>query len=307
MLHQSALAKAGTNKLFKPKKTYRMGGRGGRSSLTAGTNHPSGVMTYFNLKDFDKKKDTVTLTYMSMAGDTLQSYSTGSKKKKLKAKKGGNMFAWNTRIDGAERLDGMILWWASLDGPQAVPGNYKVSLNVNGDVQTETFEIVANPNAEATVADMQKQHDFISDVNTSVDRAHQSIKKIRKINKQLKSFTAQYKDDPRTEALREKAKTMQEEFGKIEKELYQTKNRSGQDPLNFPIKLTNKLGHLNSLVGMGDFGPTDQDVAVKNELTAAINTQLNAFDTMLDAEVSKFNEEFNSLRLDYLFVEDAKE
>ena len=100
---------------------------------------------------------------------------------------------------------------------------------------------------------------------------------------------------------------MQEEFGKIEKELYQTKNRSGQDPLNFPIKLTNKLGHLNSLVGMGDFGPTDQDVAVKNELTAAINTQLNAFDTMLDAEVSKFNEEFNSLRLDYLFVEDAKE
>lgn len=284
-----------------------MGGRGGRSSLTAGTNHPGGVMTYFNLKDFDKKKDTVTLTYMSMAGDTLQSYSTGSKKKKLKAKKGGNMFAWNTRIDGAERLDGMILWWASLDGPQAVPGNYKVSLNVNGDVQTETFEIVANPNAEATVADMQKQHDFISDVNTSVDRAHQSIKKIRKINKQLKSFTAQYKDDPRTEALREKAKTMQEEFGKIEKELYQTKNRSGQDPLNFPIKLTNKLGHLNSLVGMGDFGPTDQDVAVKNELTAAINTQLNAFDTMLDAEVSKFNEEFNSLKLDYLFVEDAKE
>jgi endonuclease/exonuclease/phosphatase family metal-dependent hydrolase len=174
-------------------------------------------------------------------------------------------------------------------------------------VQTETFEIVANPNAEATVADMQKQHDFISDVNKSVDRAHQSIKKIKKINNQLKSFTTQYKDDERTADLREKAKTMQEEFGKIEKELYQTKNRSGQDPLNFPIKLTNKLGHLNSLVGMGDFGPTDQDVAVKNELTAAINAQLDAFDTMLDAEVTKFNDEFNSLKLDYLFVEDAKE
>ncbi len=309
MLHQSAFAKAGTNKLFKPKPTYRMGGNGGKSSLTAGTNHPAGVMTYFNLKDFDTKKDTVTLSYMTMAGDTLKSFSTGAKKKgeKLKAKKGGNMFAWNTRTDGAEKLDKMILWWASLDGPKAVPGNYKVSLNVNGEVQTETFEIVANPNAEATVADMQKQHDFISDVNKSVDRAHQSIKKIKKINNQLKSFTTQYKDDERTADLREKAKTMQEEFGKIEKELYQTKNRSGQDPLNFPIKLTNKLGHLNSLVGMGDFGPTDQDIAVKNELTAAINTQLDAFDTMLDAEVTKFNDEFNSLKLDYLFVEDAKE
>ena len=309
MLHQSAFAKAGTNKLFKPKPTYRMGGNGGKSSLTAGTNHPGGVMTYFNLKEFDTKKDTVTISYMTMAGDTLQSYSTGAKKKdeKLKAKKGGNMFAWNTRTDGAEKLDKMVLWWASLEGPKAVPGNYKVALNVNGEVQTETFEVVANPNAEATVADMQKQHDFISDVNKSVDRAHQSIKKIKKINNQLKSFTTQYKDDERTAELREKAKTMQEEFGKIEKELYQTKNRSGQDPLNFPIKLTNKLGHLNSLVGMGDFGPTDQDVAVKNELTAAINTQLDAFDTMLDAEVTKFNDEFNSLKLNYLFVEDAKE
>lgn len=282
-----------------------MGGRVGNSSLTAGTNHPSGVMTYFNLKDFDEKKDTVSLTYMTVAGDTLQSFSTGAKKKdkKLKAEKGGNLFAWDTRTDGAERLEGMILWWASLDGPKAVPGTYKVALNVNGEVQTENFEILANPNAEATVADMKAQHAFISDVNTSVDRAHQSIKKIRKINKQLKSFTEQYKDDARTATLREKAKTMQEEFGKIEKELYQTKNRSGQDPLNFPIKLTNKLGHLNSLVGMGDFGPTDQDIAVKNELTAAINTQLDAFDTMLDAEVAQFNNEFNGLKLDYLFVE----
>ncbi len=306
MLHQSAFAKANSAHLFKPKDTYRMGGGGRAGSLTEGTNHPSGVMTYFNLPSFDKKKDSVSLTYMTVAGDTLQSLSTkaADKKDQLKVKEGGNMFAWNTRTEGAERLKGMILWWASLDGPKAVPGNYKVTLNVNGKDQMQPFTILPNPNAEATIADMQQQHDFISDVNKSVDRAHQSIKKIRKINAQLKAFETQYKDDSRTAALREKAKTMQEELGKIEKELYQTKNRSGQDPLNFPIKLTNKLGHLNSLVGMGDFGPTAQDIAVKNELSAAINTQLTAFDTMLDAEVAQFNNEFNSLKLNYLFVED---
>lgn len=306
MLHQSAFAKAGTNHLFKPKDTYRMGGGSRSGSLTEGTNHPSGVMTYFNIKDFDKKKDTISLTYMTVAGDTLQSYSTGAKEKKnqLKVKKGGNLFSWNTRTDGAERLKGMILWWASLDGPKAVPGNYKVVMNVNGEAQTQSFVIKPNPNAEATIADMQRQHDFISDVNKTVDRAHQSIKKIRKINAQLKAFEAQYKDDVRTADLQEKAKTMQEAFGKIEKELYQTKNRSGQDPLNFPIKLTNKLGHLNSLVGMGDFGPTDQDIVVKNELSAAITKQLDAFDTMLDAEVAQFNTDFNNLKLKYLFVED---
>jgi len=197
----------------------------------------------------------------------------------------------------------MILWWANLNGPKAVPGNYKVTLDINGEQQTQPFKILPNPNAEATVADMQKQHDFISDINKTVDRAHQSIKKIRKINKQLRTFEKQYKEDERTADLREKAKKMRESFGKIEKELYQTKNRSGQDPLNFPIRLTNKLGHLNSLVGMGDFGPTDQDVEVKNELAAAIKKQLAAFDKMLDDEVAQFNADFNRLNLQYLFVD----
>ena len=80
----------------------------------------------------------------------------------------------------------------------------------------------------------------------------------------------QYKGNEDLKDLLEKAKTLKEDFTKIEEALYQTKNRSGQDPLNFPIRLTNKLGHLNALVGMGDFAPTDQDIAVKNELTCCL-------------------------------------
>ncbi len=307
LLHQATAVRKNTNHLFKPKDAYRMGG-GARSSksLTEGANHPSGVVTYFNIKDFDAKKDTVVLAYLNSNGDTLQMYSSFAKEKKdsLAVKKGGNMFAWNTRIDGAESLKGMILWWANLNGPKAVPGTYKVMLDINGKQQVQPFKILPNPNAEATVADMQKQYDFIEDINKTVDRAHQSIRKIRKINKQLRTFESQYKEDERTADLREKAKTMRESFGKIEKELYQTKNRSRQDPLNFPIRLTNKLGHLNSLVGMGDFAPTDQDVEVKNELTTAIKKQLTAFDKMLDDEVAQFNKDFNRLNLEYLFVDD---
>ena len=306
LLHQATSVAKNTHHLFKPKDTYRMGGGArSRKSLTEGANHPNGVMTYFNIKDFDAKKDTVVLTYLNMSGDTLQMFSSHAKEKKdsLGIKKGGNLFAWNTRIDGAESLKGMILWWANLNGPKAVPGDYKVMLDINGEQQTQSFKILPNPNAEATIADMQKQYDFIADINKTVDRAHQSIKKIRKINRQLKTFEKQYKEDERTADLREKAKKMRASFGKIEKELYQTKNRSRQDPLNFPIRLTNKLGHLNSLVGMGDFGPTDQDIEVKNELSAAIKKQLTAFDKMLDDEVAQFNADFNRLNLEYLFVD----
>lgn len=137
-----------------------------------------------------------------------------------------------------------------------------------------------------------------------MDKAHQSIKKIRAITKKLDAFTKQYKDNEATKALVEKAKTMKEGFGEIEKALYQTKNRSNQDPLNFPIRLTNKLAHLNSLVSIDDFPPTAQDIAVKNEMTTKINTQLAAFDALVAEEMKAFNAEFNNLGLEYLSIEE---
>ncbi|ALM08343.1 glycosyl hydrolase [Sediminicola sp. YIK13] len=306
VLHQLNEAKKNTNTiLYKPKDSYRTKGRAARTpSKTSGMNHPNGVITHFYLKDI-KDEDKIALTFTTMAGDTLKSYNTSAKEKdnKLTVKKGGNTFVWDTQGKGAEKLDGMILWWANLEGAKAVPGNYKVHLNVNGTNTSETFTILPDPRAEVGVADMQKQFDFVEDVNATVDRAHQSIKKIRKISTQLDAFTKQYKDNEATKDLVEKAKKMKADFESIEKALYQTQNRSGQDPLNFPIRLTNKLGHLNSLVTMDDFPPTDQDIVVKNELTAEINKELETFDTLVDTEIKAFNEAFNNLKLNYLFLE----
>ena len=200
----------------------------------------------------------------------------------------------------------MIFWWASFDGAKAVPGNYKVHLNVNGNNSSETFAILPDPRAESSVAEMQKQFDFITDINTTIENAHQSIKKIRNVTEQLNAFKEQYKDDDRTKELVEKAKAMKDKLGEVEKALYQTQNRSGQDPLNFPIKLTNKLGHLNSLVSIDDFPPTEQDIAVKNELTAKINTELNIFNEVISSELKEFNTAFNELKLNYLFIEESE-
>ncbi|RIV44493.1 WD40/YVTN/BNR-like repeat-containing protein [Flagellimonas pelagia] len=307
VLHQlNDAKKTASTILYKPRESYRTKGNvARRPSKTEGTNLANGVITHFYLKDV-ADKDSISLTYTKMNGDTLATYSTYSKEKdkKLEVKKGGNTHVWDTRGKSAERLDGMILWWANLSGPKAVPGTYKVHLNVNGKTQTEDFKILPDPRAEASVADMQKQYDFISEINETIDLAHQSIKKIRGINKKLDEFIAKYKGNDATKEVVEKAKAMKEKFGTIEKELYQTQNRSGQDPLNFPIRLTNKLGHLNSLVSMDDFPPTEQDIAVKEELSAGIKAQLADFDKLVDDEVAAFNAEFNKLNLDYLSIEE---
>lgn len=316
VLHQLDESKKNASTvLFKPKDSYRTKGMAANEpSKTSGQNLQNGVITHFLLKNYSEK-DTVQLTYTSMAGDTLALYKNHLKKdgslsgveaKKLEVKKGGNTFVWDTRGKGATKLEGMIFWWASFDGAKAVPGDYKVHLNVNGTNSSETFTILPDPRAESSVAEMQQQFDFITDINTTIENAHQSIKKIRDVTKQLNSFTEQYKDDARTKDLIEKAKVMKEKLGEVEKALYQTKNRSRQDPLNFPIKLTNKLGHLNSLVSIGDFPPTEQDIAVKNELTAKINKELQIFNEVISSELKEFNKGFNELNLNYLFIDDSK-
>lgn len=309
VLHQLNKAKgvsssAVENFLFKPKDSYRMGGRSRKGSLMTGTNHPNGVMVYFNLEDPSEKE--VTLSFLKMNNDTIKTFSSKGKKDKLSVKKGGNLFVWDTEGDGAERLDGMILWWASTDAPKAVPGTYKVVLKVGEETLTQNFTILPDQNAETNIAGMQRQFDFITDINKTVDKAHKSIKKIRKINAQLEDFQKQYKDNNNVKDLVEKAKTLSEDFSEIEKALYQTKNRSGQDPLNFPIKLTNKLAHLNSLVRMDDFPPTQQDMEVKNELTEKINEELMHFEILVSSEIKAFNEQFNALKLNYLFIEEEK-
>ncbi len=306
VLHQlDGLDKNSDMILYKPKNAYRTKGRASKEpSKTEGQNQPNGVVTYFYLKNL-AEKDSVSLSFSNMKGDTLASFKNSSKDKtkKLEVKKGGNRYVWDTKGEDVEKFDGMIFWWGSLEGAKAAPGDYKVHLSVNGKTSTKTFTILPDPRSEASLEDMQKQHDFISSVNATVDKAHKSIKKIRKINDRLDTFIKQYKDNEQTKELVEKAKKLKERFGEVEKALYQTQNKSGQDPLNFPIRLTNKLAHLNSLVSLDDFPPTDQDILVKEELTSQIDVQLKTFDELINKEIALFNEEFNTLKLKYLFVE----
>ncbi len=292
--------------LLKPKDAYRMQGGGRSGSLLSGENHPAGVQVHFYLPDYDKK-DTVALSFYNEKDKLIKTFGTHEKKSKLEVKEGANKFNWNTVYDGAEKLDGMILWWANLSGPRAVPGSYKVKLEVNGEVQEQSFEIMATPDSEASIADMQKQFDFITEVNATVDEAHKSIKNIRSFSKKLDAFNSFYGDseDAKVQEMVKMAKEMKEKFSEVEKALYQTQNRSGQDPLNFPIRLTNKLAHLNSLAQVGDYAPTDQSVQVKNELTAEINKELDKFNKILNQDIKQFNEQFRELGLDYLMVEKA--
>ena len=289
--------------LFEPKYSYRTRGRGGKTSLTEGTNLPNGVIIHYYLKNYDVEKDLVELQLKQQDGTLIKSYSTQDDKNKLNVKKGGNQFVWNTRYEGAEKIKGMIFWSASFSGAKAVPGDYKVSLIVNGKEQEQPFTILPDPRSESSVSDMQKQFDFVNKVNQTVDGAHKAIKNIRAVNKKLKDFVEQNKTDSTATALIEQAKKIQKSLTQIEETLYQTQNRSNQDPLNFPIRLTNKLGHLNRLITIDDFPPTVQDKAVRIELTAQVDITMQAYKKIINEDIIEFNKAFKKQKRDYLSIE----
>ena len=288
--------------LFKPKTSYRTRGRGGKETLTEGTNLPNGVIVHFNVKNFSPDKDELSIHFKEQDGTIIKTYKSNDENDKLEIKSGGNTFVWNTLYEGAEILDSMIFWSASFSGAKAVPGKYKVVLEKNGESQEQEFEILPDPRSEVSISQMRLQFDFVNKVNATVDKAHKAIKNIRQIRKKLEEFDSNFSENESVINLVEKAKQLNSSLTEIEKALYQTKNRSRQDPLNFPIKLTNKLGHLNSLVTSNDFPPTNQDELVRKELTVEVENHILKYQKLVSQDLKYFNEEFASLNLDYLTV-----
>ena len=291
--------------LFKPLAAYRMnGGQARRATLTMGTNHPNGVMIYYYLADKPSPKDSMELTITDQHGKTIQTFSTYAKDRehKLEPKQGSNLFVWDMMEDPAERFDGLIMWWASLSGPKAVPGNYQVTLKSLGTEQTQDFEILKDPRGTGTIADIQKQHDFLAEIRDKMTDTHRTIEDIRLVRKQMKGYEEMIKGMDQVDEIIAKMKNIDSAMTQIEEALYQTKNQSPQDPLNFPIRLNNKLAHLTTLTSGNDFPPTVQAIAVKDELIGEIDSYLNQFKQLTVADLKMLNQMIRDRTIDAIML-----
>ena len=289
--------------LYKPKNAYNLSGGNGRTSRTAGTNHSGGVSVNYYIKKV-AEKDVVSISFFDSNDHLIKKYTTKpdkeKKEEKLKVADGNNIFNWNMMHSGAESVKGMILWWASLSGPMALPGNYKVELAVNETKQTQRFNIIRNPASEATERDMKTQFDFINEINTKMTEIHKALKNVQKVRGQVGLLKKSIKDKETHKALLEYADTLVKDMTTIEETLYQTKSKSGQDPLNFPIRLNNKLAHLNSLTRIGNYAPTQQAFDFKNDIVKDIDIELKKLYSLFDARLKELNQKVKESNIDLI-------
>ena len=169
----------------------------------------------------------------------------------------------------------MILWGGGLDGPTVVPGEYQVRLTVGGKSQTRKFEVRKDPRLSTTTEDYQKRFDLHQKIRDKLTETHDAITKLRDVRDQLDAVAKRSKQVAEKDTtIATAAKALSKDLTNVEESLYQTKNKSSQDPLNYPIRLNNKLSDLTDVVNSADAPPTAQTYAVYDEIAGKIDVEL---------------------------------
>ena len=136
-----------------------------------------------------------------------------------------------------------------------------------------------------TDQDLIEQFTLARQINDRVTVANDAVLSIRGLKEQI-SARIGASGDARLRAFGE---AVSEKLTDVEGEIYQYRNRSNQDPLNYPIRLNNKLAALQSIVESGDSKPTDQAYAVFKDLSARLDRQLARFDAIVKTDLPDLN------------------
>jgi photosystem II stability/assembly factor-like uncharacterized protein len=219
---------------------------------------------------------------------------------------GLNRVNWDLRYPGATDFPGLIMWAASTRGPLAPPGTYQVRVTADGQTQTQAFAIKREPRllADVTDADLHKQFDLAMKIRDKTSQANEAVLLVRGIKPQIEDRRGKLdsKAGPTAKALDD----FETSLTAVEVEVYQVKNQSGQDPLNYPIKLNNKIAALQGVVESTDMAPTDQSLDIYQMLSGRLETELSKLNTAVKTKLPQVNQLLQKQKLPPIKVEPLK-
>jgi photosystem II stability/assembly factor-like uncharacterized protein len=254
----------------------------------AGANPPKGAVVNFNAPNVnDSTKGSVVI--MDKNKKTIREYSTSSKDSKLELNKGMNQFVWDMKYPEAEKAEGMILWNGVPPALTAPPGDYSAKVKVGTDSAEVPFKIIPDPNYKVSQEDYEAQFVFLQQVQGKYNEVQKGVKDIRTLRGQITDFTGrQGKDMPKE--VKQLSDSILKQLTAIEEKLHQTKAKSGQDVLNFPIRLNDKLSGLFDAANSGNMAPSKQSKEVFADLSRQADTELGKLKDLMNNEVKQLNQ-----------------
>jgi photosystem II stability/assembly factor-like uncharacterized protein len=198
---------------------------------------------------------------------------------------GLNRVMWNLTHRGPTTFPGIVLWGATTNGPVALPGTYQVRLTVDGETLTQPLEIRMHPLRQVSDADLREQFDLATRIRDKVSEANEAVIRIRAIKDQVKDRLTKSTEA----ALKTAGDRLTAGLTAVEEEIYQVRNQSGQDPLNFPIKINNRLASLLRAVSLGDGKPIANAEHIFKDLVTELKVQTDRLQEVLLGDVPAFN------------------
>jgi hypothetical protein len=215
----------------------------------------------------------------------------------LPNRQGLNRLTWDLRGQGVVRFPGMILWGASTNGPALPPGRYTIRLSADGETASAPLVVVRNPHiTDVTNADLAAQYAFSRRVRDRATEANRAVIAIRRVKSQLDDRLKRSSDN----ALASAGTTLRTNSSAVEENIYQVRNQSGQDPLNFPIKVNNRLANLLSMAERGDGRPTNNMPEIFGILSRELGGYLTRLDQVWKTDLVAVNRELARLNLEPL-------
>lgn len=296
--------------VFAVNDAYRTEGGGGRrmrgqagTQPNMGENPASGVVFNYYLKGADDSSK-VSITVFDKQGKPIKTFSKNAKAvtDKIDFNSGMNQFVWDMNYPPAETVEGLILWNGRISTAKAAPGKYSARFRYGKDSVDVPFVIKADPNYKMTEADYDAQVDFLLQVRDKFSEVQVAIKNIRSLRSQINEFTAKLEPGESSKEIKKMADSINKQMTAVEEALYQTKSKSGQDVLNFPIRLNDKLAGLYGVASSGQNPPSKQAREVFADLGAQSDVQLTKLKKIMDTDLKAFNKMINDKQLPVIGV-----
>jgi photosystem II stability/assembly factor-like uncharacterized protein len=258
-------------------------------------------------KSDEAKKDEapkITLEILDASGKVIRKYpkkeepSGGDEEefsqaaagpKNLPAESGLNRFVWDLRYEGSTPVPHAPLWGGGNAGPVALPGKYQARLTVLGKSYTAPIEIQPDPRLKVTQEDLTRQFDLLLKIRDKQTETDDAIIQIRDLRDQITAVNKRMKNDPREKAIADQGKTLDKKMTAVEEALIQTKAKSSQDVLNYPVRLNNDLAALGGVVESADTAPTMQSYEVFDLVSKHVDEQLATWKEIVSTDVAAYN------------------
>ena len=287
-LQQIAASREKSVRLFGPKDAYRVrwggGGRRGRTSggEEVGQNPMSGVVLSYYLQADAKD---LKFEFKDSSGKVFQTLTTAPKSK------GFQRTSAFLQYPSFRSFPGMVMWSGFASPIMAPPGEYTVTMTADGVTRQSKFKWLKDPRNSSSDADLAEQFKFQMEIADKVTLANDSVAKIRRLRTNLKKAVDEAKAKGDSASLESKVASFDASITKIEETIYQTKLRSGQDPLNYPIRLNDKLAGVLSNVSSGTFRPTEQSREVFRYLSGQLDAELEVLAKLEKVDLAAINED----------------